>query len=120
MYWALARFDPQRPKAEPPEVLICETHPEAKIRVRTVRTAMHRRRRGDRRTSHDDDGSPPITGARFLCTGSSYHRYPPAMYVSHAILEVGRRARVLRPRSLSEHGRRCHRARSVATSSSAI
>jgi hypothetical protein len=40
MYWALARFDPQRPKPEPPEVLICESHPEAKIRIRTVRTAI--------------------------------------------------------------------------------
>jgi hypothetical protein len=41
MYWALARFDPDRPpKSEPPEPLVCQQHPEAKIRIRTVRTAV--------------------------------------------------------------------------------
>jgi hypothetical protein len=40
MLWRLARFDPQRPKPEPPEPLVCQSHPEAKIRVRTVRTAV--------------------------------------------------------------------------------
>jgi hypothetical protein len=41
MYWQLARFDPDRPpKPEPPEPLVCQQHPEAKICVRTVRTAV--------------------------------------------------------------------------------
>jgi hypothetical protein len=41
MYWALARFDPDRPsKPEPPEPLVCKQHPEARIRIRTVRTAV--------------------------------------------------------------------------------
>jgi hypothetical protein len=103
MLWALARFDPRRPKPEPPEAMVCADHPEAKVRVRhtavctacgtvvdeRVTTAPRPAPTHGFRASVAAEGSPPRPDGERTTAGHRPPRRPgPSCRASHESLRA--------------------------------